>query len=197
MRIPFARLCIITMSISSMQSALDGDIEWLHVRGHQAAINPPHGTCSQALARGEGSTLGSIWRCHSRWAYAMRLVSKRLDGDVKILQALTPRSRGAQIRELSLRSCMSCQKQLGPFLSSFRRRMVVTALVICLDSSMHRARSPRVLAFDVLAPWSTLVPCAATQTQRVELNRDILSPPISRRRIHALAASYWTDMRVD
>jgi hypothetical protein len=94
-----------------------------------------------------------------------------------------------------LRSCMSCQNSRGLF-SSFRRRMVVTALVICLDSSVHWARSPRVLAFDVLEPWSTLVPCAATQTQRAKLNRDILSPPISRRRIHALAASYWTDMRV-
>jgi hypothetical protein len=135
-RIPF---CTFVYYDVHMQSALDGDIEWLHVRGHQAPINPPHGTCSQALARGEGSTLGGIWRCHSRWAYAMRLVSKRLDGDVKILQALTPRSRGAQIREVPLRrSCMSCQNSWGLF-SSFRWRMVVIALVICLDSSVHWA----------------------------------------------------------
>jgi hypothetical protein len=112
-RIPF---CTFVYYDVHMQSALDGDIEWLHVRGHQAPINPPHGTCSQALARGEGSTLGGIWRCHSRWAYAMRLVSKRLDGDVKILQALTPRSRGAQIREVPFEELHELSEQPGPVL---------------------------------------------------------------------------------
>jgi hypothetical protein len=87
-------------------------------------------------------------------------------------------------------------KQLGPF-SSFGQANGGDSLSHAWTIRWATRQGPlEFLLLTCLRLGALSCRAHATQTQRAKLNRDILSPPISRRRIHALAASYWTDIGV-